>query len=133
MFPDNLWCRYADDGLVHCKTKQEAERILSKLDARFKECGLDLHPTKTKIIYCKDSSRKGKHEETEFDFLGYTFRPRPAKNRRRNSIFANFSPAVSASALKAMCAEIRRVGIRNRTELSLQDIARWYNPVLKAG
>jgi RNA-directed DNA polymerase len=129
--PSNLWCRYADDGLVHCKTKQEAETVLSKLRARFVQCGLELHPVKTKIVYCKDRSRKGKHEETQFDFLGYTFRPRLAKNRRRNSIFVNFLPAVSASALKAMCAKIRKDGIRNRTELSLQDIARWYNPILQ--
>lgn len=130
-FPDNLWCRYADDGLVHCRTKQEAETILSSLRARFMECGLELHPTKTKIVYCKDGARKGKHEETKFDFLGYTFRPRLVKNRRRNSIFVNFTPAVSASALKAMSAKIRQDGIRNRTELSLQDIARWYNPILQ--
>jgi RNA-directed DNA polymerase len=130
-FPDNLWCRYADDGLVHCKTKQEAEAILTRLQARFVECGLEMHPTKTKIVYCKDGSRKGTHEETKFDFLGYTFRRRFVKNRRRNSIFVNFTPAASAAALKAMCAKIRQDGIRNRTELSLQDIARWYNPILQ--
>lgn len=130
-FSDNLWCRYADDGLVHCRTQQEAEMILSKLHVRFAECGLELHPVKTKIVYCKDGRRKGRHEETKFDFLGYTFRPRFAKNRWRNSIFVNFSPAVSALALKAMCAKIRKDGIRNRTELSLQDIARWYNPILQ--
>jgi RNA-directed DNA polymerase len=129
--PGNLWCRYADDGLVHCRSREEAEMIKSKLQMRFSECGLELNPTKTKIVYCKDGSRKTKYPETKFDFLGYTFRPRLAKNRKRNSIFVNFSPAVSSSALKSMCAEIRRVGIRNRTELSLEDIARWYNPIIQ--
>jgi retron-type reverse transcriptase len=65
--PRNLWCRYADDGLVHCRTLKEAEEIKSKLQARFLECGLELHPTKTKIVYCKDKSRKGKYESSTLE------------------------------------------------------------------
>lgn len=130
-FPGVLWCRYADDGLVHCKTEQEAQAIKAKLTVRFAECGLEMHPTKTKIVYCKDGSRKGKYPNTKFDFLGYTFCRRPAKNRKRNKMFSNFSPAVSKSALNAMRAETRRRDIRNRTDLSLVEISQVYNPILR--
>lgn len=129
--PDILWCRYADDGLVHCKTERQAQRLLAELRQRYKECGLELHPDKTKIVYCKDGSRKGGYSRVEFDFLGYTFRRRTAKNTKRNSMFVNFTPAVSKVALKSMRAETRKWGIRNRTDLNLKDIANMYNPVLR--
>lgn len=130
-FPRVPWCRYADDGLVHCKTESEAQAILAALAARLAECGLELHPDKTRIVYCKDGSRKGKYPNTEFDFLGYTFRPRLVKNHKRNSLFVGFTPAVSSAALTAMRQATRRSNIRNRTDLSLDDIARYYNPVLR--
>lgn len=88
-FPNMPWCRYADDGLVHCKTEEEAKHILELLKRRFEECGLMLHPDKTKIVYCKDGNRKEKHKENKFDFLGYTFRPRLVKCRKRNSMFVS--------------------------------------------
>ncbi len=125
------WCRYADDGLAHCKTEQEAQALLASLKARFEECGLELHPTKTKIVYCKDGSRKGKYLNKSFDFLGYTFRARMCKNTKQQSLFINFTPAVSKLALKSMRATTRRYNIRNRTDLKLGDIAKWYNPILQ--
>jgi len=131
MFPGVLWCRYADDGLVHCRTEQQAQAIKAALTARFAECGLELHPDKTRIVYCKDGSRKGRYPNTQFDFLGYTFRPRAVKNRKRNSMFVSFTPAVSSRALKAMRQETRRRRFRNRSDLSLEDISRVYNPVLR--
>jgi RNA-directed DNA polymerase len=129
--PEAPWCRYADDGLVHCKTELEAQQILAKLKERFEACNLELHPTKTKIVYCKDGSRKGQYSQTQFDFLGYTFRRRLVRNSKRNSIFVSFTPAVSKSAQKAMRAETRKMGIRNRTDLELKEIAQMYNPVLR--
>ncbi len=130
-FPRVLWCRYADDGLVHCKTESEAQAIQSALAARFAECGLELHPGKTQIVYCKDGSRRGKYPNTQFDFLGFTFRSRLVKNRRQNSLFFSFTPAVSSAALTAMRQSTRRRRFRNRSDLSLDDIARYYNPVLR--
>lgn len=125
------WCRYADDGLVHCKTELEAQQILAKLKERFESCNLELHPTKTKVVYCKDGSRQGDYPQTQFDFLGYTFRRRLVENKKRNSLFVSFTPAVSKDAQKAMRAETRRRSIRNRTELGLREIAEGYNPVLR--
>ena len=128
-FPEVRWCRYADDGVVHCRTKKEAQAILSALEKRFSECGLDLHPEKTKIVYCKDDLRTGDHQHTSFDFLGYTFRPRSVKNHKRGNLFVGFTPAVSRSALKKMRAEIR--WFRRRSDFSLSEIARLLNPKLR--
>jgi RNA-directed DNA polymerase len=129
--PATPWCRYADDGLVHCCTEQQARDLERTLEQRFKECGLELHPGKTKIVYCKDGSRKGKYSSTSFDFLGYTFRPRLVKNRKRNSIFVSFTPAVSKTAMNSMRSRVRRSNIRNRSDLGLNAIARWFNPILR--
>ena len=65
--PDAPWCRYADDGLVHCRTEQQAQDLLCELRERFAECGLELHPQKTKIVYCKDGNRRGRYHTTSFD------------------------------------------------------------------
>jgi group II intron reverse transcriptase/maturase len=130
-FPGNPWCRYADDGLVHCRTESQALAIKSALGERFAECYLEMHPEKTKIAYCKDSSRRKDYPITEFDFLGYTFRPRTALNRKRKSLFINFTPAVSNNAVKAMRQRTRKLNYRNRTELSLEEISQYYNPVLR--
>ena len=94
--PDLPWCRYADDGLVHCRSAQEAEALKAELQARLAECRLELHPTKTKIVYCKDGKRKGTYPNVKFDFLGYCFRPRLVRRSRDNKLFWGFNPAVSA-------------------------------------
>lgn len=128
---DIPWCRYADDGLVHCKTEQQAQQLFAELRQRFKECGLELHPAKTKIVYCKDGKRKRDYPNISFDFLGYTFRQRTCKNTRDNDLFMNFTPAVSKNALNVMRAETRRLNVRNRTDLGLEDIAKWFNPIIQ--
>jgi RNA-directed DNA polymerase len=129
--PDLPWCRYADDGLVHCRNEQEAQTLKVELQARLAECRLELHPTKTKIAYCKDRNRKGTYPNVQFDFLGYCFRPRKVKNSRDNKLFCGFNPAVSSSALKAMRTTIRELDFRHQTQLSLVDIARRINPLLR--
>jgi RNA-directed DNA polymerase len=129
--PDLPWCRYADDGLVHCRNEQEAQALKAALRARLTECRLEMHPTKTKIVYCKDGKRKGKYPNIKFDFLGYCFRPRLVQKSRDKTLFCGFNPAVSPSALKSMRAKIRELGIRHRTELSLAEIAYRLNPLLR--
>jgi RNA-directed DNA polymerase len=128
--PDLPWCRYADDGLVHCRSEQEAQALKAELQARLAECRLELHPTKTKIVYCKDGKRKGVYPNVKFDFLGYGFRPRLVRNSRNNTLFCGFNPAISTSALKTARATIRDLDIRHQTQLSLVDIARQINPLL---
>jgi hypothetical protein len=150
--PDLPWGRYADDGLVHCRTEQEAEAVKysatirmrreshledcrravkAALQARLAECQLELHPTKTKIVYCRDSKRRGQHPSVTFDFLGYCFRPRAVWGTQSGRLFCGFTPAVSSSALKAMREKIRDLHIRRQTQLSLNDIARLTNPLLR--
>ncbi len=129
--PELPWCRYADDGLVHCRTEQEAETLKVALQARLAECHLEMHPTKTKIVYCKDGKRKGKYPNVKFDFLGYCFRPRRVRRLRDNSLFGGFNPAVSSSAMKAMRETIRDLNLRRQTQLTLQDIAQQLNPLLR--
>lgn len=129
-FPRNPWARYADDGVAHARTKVEAEEILNQLRDRMGECGLELHPDKTRIIYCKDDDRRGEYADTRFDFLGYTFRPRRSKSRD-NKYFVNFTPAVSNKASKTMRQTIRSWRFHLKVDRSLEDIARMFNPVLR--
>jgi len=129
--PDLPWCRYADDGLVHCRTEKEAEAVKAMLQARLVECHLEMHPTKSRIVYCKDKHRIGSYSNVTFDFLGYCFRPRLSQRLRDNSLFVGFNPAVSPSALKAMRKTIRDLNLRRQTQRSLQDIAQRLNPLLR--
>lgn len=124
------WARYADDAVCHCNTEAEAQALLVELKQRFAECNLELHPDKTKIVYCKDGTRKSDYPDTKFKFLGYEFRRRKVKNSYTNRIFVSFTPAVCPEAKKEMRAKIRGLNIRNRTDLSLKDIAEWVNPIL---
>lgn len=129
--PKKPWCRYADDGLVHCKTEHEAKYMLKVLTKRFAECGLQLHPDKTRIIYCKDNNRTNNYSHTSFDFLGYTFRPRQAKNKNSNQLFMSFTPAVSNKAKKSMRAKMKQYKWHLRSDLELEDIAKQFNPIIK--
>ena len=92
-FPDIPFERYADDAVCHCKNQAQAERLKHELEVRMKEVGLELHPEKTKIVYCKDDLRRKEYPRVSFDFLGYTFRSRRSKNRW-GKYFINFSPAI---------------------------------------
>ena len=130
-YPDLPWCRYADDGLVHCRTEQEAEVVKAALQARLAECRLEMHPTKTKVVYCKNASRRGTYPNVKFDFLGYCFRPRLVMRSSDKKLFCGFNPAVSPSALKAMRSVVRDLNIRRHTYLSLADIAQKLNPLLR--
>lgn len=130
-FPECPWCRYADDGLVHCKTEQQARVVQEALGRRLEECKLELHPDKTRIVYCKDANRTGNHSNTELDFLGYSFRPRIVKNSKTDTLFVSFTAAVSRKAQTAMRQKIRKMRLRNRSDFELEDISRIYNPILR--
>jgi RNA-directed DNA polymerase len=128
--PQNPWARYADDGVAHCRSRAEAEELLLQLHMRFEECGLELHPEKTRIVYCKDDDRRGEYPETKFDFLGYTFRSRRSKNRY-GKYFINFTPGVSRIASKAMRQTIRRWRLHLKPDKSIEDLSRMFNPVIQ--
>jgi RNA-directed DNA polymerase len=122
--------RYADDVIAHCKTKIQAEWLRAALKKRLAECGLKLHPEKTRIVYCKDEDRRGNYLNEKFDFLGFTFRPRRSKNRW-GKYFINFSPAVSSKAATAMRRTMRRWRLHLRSDKSLDDLSRMFNPILR--
>jgi RNA-directed DNA polymerase len=128
--PYNPWARYADDGVIHCRTQKEAESLLSELGERFKQCKLELNTEKTRIVYCKDDDRRGNYLVTSFDFLGYTFRPRRSKNRW-GKCFINFSPAVSNAASKAMRQTIRGWRMQLKSDVGIDDLSRMFNPVVR--
>jgi len=127
-FPGCPFERYADDVLVHCTTHRQAEFVLGRIVARMAKVGLRVHPDKTRIVYCKDGKRRDEHEHTSFTFLGYTFRPRKARTKN-GSYFCSFLPAMSDEALKAKRTELRRMRIHRRTDLTLDDLAEWLNPI----
>lgn len=129
-FPAIKWCRYADDGLLHCSTEKQARYLLRTLRERFAACGLELHPEKTKIVYCQDHRRQGKHAHTSFDFLGFTFCKRTVKGKA-GDLFMGFCPGISKAALKSIVQRIKAWSIGRRTDLSLTEIADFINPYLR--
>ena len=122
--------RYADDILVHCRSEKQARWIKAVIEKRLKECRLELNPEKTKIVYCKDSSRRGNYPNEKFDFLGYTFRPRGSKDRY-GRLSVNFLPAVSDEAAKSMQRTMRSWQIHRMTDKSIKDLACMFNPVIR--
>ena len=130
-YPHIQFERYADDGVIHAQSLAQAEHVLGAVRQRLAECNLELHPEKTKIVYCQDSDRRGQHDHIKFDFLGYTFRPRRARNRW-GKMFVSFLPAVSKKAANAIRATIRswRLGAC-RNNQSLEAIAEFVNPYVR--
>ena len=125
-YPGIPFERYADDAICHCRSEEQAITLREALEKRFWECGLTLHPEKTKIVYCKDDDRRGSHSDCKFDFLGYTFRPRLAK-RYGGRVGVSFSPAASNKALKSIRQTVRSWSLHERSDKTLDDLARMFN------
>lgn len=128
---DQPFERYADEAVVHCRTYAAAIQLREDLAKRLSQCGLELHPTKTRIVYGADDNRPGAYPDTSFDFLGYTFRPRAAVNQREGGYFTSFLPAVSRTALTAMRQVIHSWHVHLQGHRSLSDLAEEYNPVIR--
>jgi RNA-directed DNA polymerase len=129
-FPDNPFERYADDIVIHCSSLAEATRVKGEVEARLRRCKLEAHPDKTRIVYCRDDNRREDHEAIEFNFLGYTFRPRRAKNWR-GRIFTSFLPAISRKASKAILTQVEEWGIHRMNDKDLPELARMFNPIIR--
>ncbi len=128
-FPGCPFERFADDAVVHCRTRRQAEEVLAAIAERMEQVGLRLHPDKTRIVYCKDGRRRGDYEHASFTFLGFTFRARKAIDKK-GEMFTSFLPAMSTEALQAKSDELRAMRIHHRTTMSLDDLARWLNPIV---
>jgi group II intron reverse transcriptase/maturase len=125
------YVRYADDAVIHCNSKAQAEMLLVKLGSRMEECGLELHPEKTKLVYCRDFKRKGSYKTVKFDFLGYSFQPRTAKSKRTGKLFLGYDCAVSISSRKKMADKLEELDIINMSFKSIVGIAQKLNPYIR--
>jgi RNA-directed DNA polymerase len=128
-FPAVQFERYADDAVLHCVTERQAHQVLAALHDRMGEVGLRLHPDKTRIVYCKDGTRRGSYEHTSFTFLGFTFRPRGAR-RKDGRQYLLFLPAISKDALKKISGEVRSWRLHRQTTLTFAGLAKKINPIV---
>jgi RNA-directed DNA polymerase len=128
-FPGSPFERYADDVLAHCGSEGQARELRAAVAERLGALGLELHPDKTKIVYCKDANRRGNFEHTSFDYLGYTFRERLAIGPR--GYFSGFSPAMSNGARKAVGQKVRAWHLNRRSDMDLSDLAEAINPQVR--
>jgi RNA-directed DNA polymerase len=128
-FPAVPFERYADDVILHCKSRAQAQVVLDAIVERLAQVGLELNLDKTRIVYCKDSNRTGSHEHEQFTFVGYTFRPRRARNRS-GELFVSFAPAVSDVAAKAIGRRIKRWRLHLWSGQTLADLAEAINRIV---
>ena len=124
------FARYADDAVVHCRTQKQAEEVMQSIALRLAECGLTMHPEKSKIVYCKDSNRTESSPHVYFTFLGFTFQPRKALSKQRR-VFTSFLPGVSKDALKQMRQTVRGWKLNRQTHVTLTALATQYNPIIQ--
>jgi RNA-directed DNA polymerase len=129
-YPSCPFARYADDAVVHCRSRRQAEQVMQAISARLAECGLAMHPEKSKIVYCQDSNRTESFPHVQFTFLGFTFRPRKAMSKQHR-VFTSFLPGVSAEAMKRMRQVVRGWRIPRQTPATLAELAGQYNSVLR--
>lgn len=129
-FPTLAFERYADDIVVHCYTQKQAAYVLTCIRSRLAQYRLELHPQKTRIVYCKDVNRTEDHGHTSFVFLGYEFRPRQCRNGK-GQFFVGFTPAVGPKARKSMSRAMRAWRLTSRATETLQELAGEINPVVR--
>jgi group II intron reverse transcriptase/maturase len=125
------FARYADDVIIHCQTKKQAEYILDKTRKRMRECLLELHPLKTKLVYCKDYKRKEEYENVQFNFLGYSFQPRTTISKVDKKPFLKFDLGISRESRKKIGEDIIKLNIDRSTNQTIEEIADKLNPKLQ--
>lgn len=128
--PSGIMVRYADDLIIHCRSQEEAVRILTSLKERLEVCGLRAHPEKTKIVYCKKDGRNLKGYPVQFDFLGFSFQP--IRNRlRQGGSFLQYDCKMSRKSKVRITQELRRLEFHNKTQRGIQDLATLLNPKIR--
>ena len=129
--PKVEYVRYADDAILHCRTKTEAEQTLAALDERMKACGLELHPEKTKQVYCRNYRRQDTYETVKFDFLGYSFQPRSTKSKQTGKLFLGFDCAISISSKKRIADKLEDLKIDRLNFKSIVGVALYLEPFIR--
>jgi len=125
------FARYADDAILHCRSKAQAESILMRLTERMLECGLELHKDKTKLVYCKDNHRKGNYSVVKFDFLGYSFQPRTTRVKATDRFFLTYDCAISIKSRKQIADKLEELDIVNLSHKSIVGVAYYLNPMIR--
>jgi len=123
--------RYADDIVIHCKSKTQAEKVLEAIKVRLSEVRLEIKQEKTRIAYCKDYRRKESHENVKFEFLGFSFQPRACKSKFDNKSFTAFTAEISQSNQKKIRESIKDGMQWNNTSIELTYIANLFNSKLR--
>lgn len=130
-FPSLPWCRYADDGVIHCRTAGEAELVKQRLASRLMECGLEMHSDKTRVVYCADRKRIGNFPNRSFVFLSFEFKARLVR-AKTGQMFMGFNPAIAKSAIERIRHTIKyRLRLTRRVDLSLEELAEKLNPIVR--
>jgi len=123
--------RYADDVIVHCKSKVHAEELLQAIHERMESVGLELHRQKTKIVYCRDYRRREKHQIVKFDYLGYSFQPRTAFSKKLNKLFIGYDCAISISSRKRIADKLEALNVKTLSFKSIVGVAQYLNPLIR--
>lgn len=131
-FPDCPFERYADDIIIHVKNEKYAKFVLKSIRERMKQCKLELHPEKTKLVYCNQKGRRKrtKAKVRQFDFLGYTFRSRNVENKD-GKVFFGFSPAISRKSMKRIIKECRKLGFHRWTHMDIHQLSAALAPKIR--
>jgi RNA-directed DNA polymerase len=130
-FPGVGFERFADDVVVHCVTERQAHQVRQAIGRRLADIGLQLHPDKTRLVYCKDDRRRLDYERVTFTFCGYAFRPRKAWDKTRGTTRTGFLPAVAPGKLTDMSRKVASWRLHRRTTWNLDDLAEEVNPALR--
>jgi RNA-directed DNA polymerase len=128
IYPKLRFVRYADDIIVHCSRQAEAEEVLKAIRERMVECRLELNEKKTKIVHCKKARRNAEYKTVQFDFLGFSFQPRPTMNKEEGKMFLGFDCAISDKKEKKIIDEIRKTNFQRWTNRDIYHIAEFFNP-----
>jgi group II intron reverse transcriptase/maturase len=129
-YPTLCFVRYADDLVVHCNSQQEAEEVLASIKKRLEECKLQLNETKTKIVFCKNANRKGRFSTVKFDFLGFSFQPRPTSTND-GKMFLGYDCSISIKSEKKIAEKLRKSNFHRWTESDITRIAKEFNPKIQ--
>src|SRR5664280_332427 len=127
----NIFLHHGLDSWIHCVTERQSREVREAVGRRFADIGLELHPDKTRIVYCKDGRRRLDYARVSFTFCGYAFRPRRAYDKKRQECFTRFLPAVAPEKLTDMSRKVASWRLHRRTNSTLDDLAREVNPALR--
>lgn len=130
-YPAVSFVRYADDIILHCNNKEEAEKVLRAVKERLAEVKLQIKEEKTVIVYCKDYRRKEKQEKVKFDFLGFSYQPRGRKSKIDGKLFMAFTAEISQSSQKKIREAIKGERIWKYTQMDITAIANHFNPKIR--